>query len=137
MEESSKPHFHFIIDASFILSHLLPDERIEDVTSIFDDYSDKKLTLASTTLLPYEVMSGLNLALRRKRINKKVLKALAVRFLKFKLNIHEEEPDNVEALKLAEDLQITVYDASYVYLAKKYHVPLLTLDQKLRNLPKN
>ena len=48
-----------VVDASFILAFLLPDERVEQVDEIFYLYETGKITLFSTKLLPFEILNGL------------------------------------------------------------------------------
>ncbi|KKQ42920.1 MAG: VapC-type toxin [Microgenomates group bacterium GW2011_GWC1_37_8] len=124
----------FVVDASFVLSYLLPDEENDYVKEIFSDYQKRKINFITATLLPYEVVNGVKSAIIRKRMS--VFKA---RFLigEFsKLDFDLETISENEVLKLALARKISIYDASYVWLAKSKKIPLLTLDEKLQKLSK-
>lgn len=121
----------YTLDASFILAFLLPDEHSEEVVKIFREYEAKKVHFISTTILPLEVVNGLKYAIG-KRINKGEAVRLIYDFLG--LSINSFEPDLEEVLNISLDMKISVYDASYLYLAKSQKAPLLTLDEALQKL---
>ena len=123
-----------VVDASFILAFLLPDEGVEPVDEIFDLYEAGKITLHSTKLLPFEVLNGLRNSMLRRRITKFVASGLLSEFFRLKITFEEIEYEKMFLLSLKADL--SVYDASYVFLARSKSVPLLTLDKKLTNLTK-
>lgn len=83
---------------------------------------------------PTEVMNGLLMAVRRSRIDldrvARFARALAV------LPIRIEPPQSPAAwdavIRVATDHQLTVYDAAYLELAARPHLPLATLDGDLR-----
>lgn len=120
----------YCLDASFILSHLLSDEHQEDVVTILEQYARGNINFISPPILPLEVINGIKYALVRNRITKK----LAEDMIKgFKLLIIEIKDIDIEAVfKLSLEKDLTVYDASYLYLSKKEKLPLLTLDEKLK-----
>ena len=123
-----------VVDASFILAFLLPDERVEQVDEIFDLYEAGKIALLSTKLLPFEILNGLRNSMLRRRITKFVASGLLSEFFRLKITFEEIEYEKMFLLSLKADL--SVYDASYVFLARSKSVPLFTLDKKLTNLTK-
>ena len=80
----------YIIDASFCLAYLLPDEDVEVVNKIFEDYAEGKVRFISSPLLPYEVINGLREA-TRKRIKDDQALSLAIEF--FKIDITYQSID--------------------------------------------
>lgn len=122
----------FVIDASFVLAFLLPDETTPEIEKYFDAYKERKTQFLSTALLPFEVLNGLKTTFLRKRNSPKKIEELAKKF--FELNIQIEEVNYQEALKTALSENLTFYDASYVSLAKDNKLPLLTLDKRLKTL---
>lgn len=121
----------FIIDASYLLSFLLADEQLKEAEEIFDQFSVGKIKLYAPSLLPFEVLSALQTATARKRITSQTAQELAKYFLDLKIPIL-----NIDLFKtfvLAQLENLTFYDASYLYLAKTHHAPLLTLDEKLQS----
>lgn len=124
----------YVVDASFILSALLPDENLEEVDNLINQFTEGDAELYAPTLLPFEVLNGFKLALVRKRINSKQ----AVRLVKLYLSwdINYLKVDFYKIFILATKVGITIYDASYVWLAKSKKVKFLTLDENLQKLSK-
>lgn len=122
----------FVVDSSFILSFLLPDESNSIVEDIFDNYLDGKAAFYSPYLLPFEVFNGLDIAVLRKRLSPRLAEELGEKFLL--INIKLESVDFPKILKLAISRNLTVYDASYLYLSQTQGFELLTLDTKLKSL---
>lgn len=121
-----------VVDASFILAFLLPDERVDEVDEKFDLYEIGKIHLISTTLLPFEILNSLRNSILRKRITKSISLHLVTEF--FKLKIGLEEIDFKQALSLSLRENLSFYDASYIFLARSKEIPLLTLDSRLKKL---
>lgn len=122
----------FVVDSSYILSYLLPDENIPDVEAVFTRYETGEIDFLGTKMLPFEVFNGLCNALRSKRISKKLVKELGERFLK--LNIKQLEVDYLPVSDLAINKNLSFYDASYLYISNKRRIPLLTFDGALQKL---
>lgn len=123
----------FIVDASFILSFLLPDEKNNAAVDLyFARFYNGEIEFAAPSILPYEVANALASAVKRKRITEKQSKALFSAFEKLKVNSIVLPMRHV--LELALDYELNVYDAAYVTLSKLSHVPLFTFDKKLRSL---
>lgn len=123
---------NYILDASFMLSYLLPDEHVEKVDLIFEKYLQGVINFISTHLLPFEVINGLKYAIKSKRISRNAADKLINDFLLYEIIFISI--DLQETLTLSLDCNLTVYDASYLYLAQSNNYQLLTLDQKLVSL---
>jgi len=76
----------FVVDASFVISFLLPDEDIEEVQRFFREQSLSKIYFYSTQLLSFEVLNTLKMAETRKRITKRKASSLVKQF--FNLGIY-------------------------------------------------
>ena len=124
----------FVVDTSFVLAYLLPDEKVRNVEEIFSKFEENKINLLSPHLLVYETMNGLRSAVLQKRQTEKTAELLLDSFLN--MGIHFEKVDEKEVLRLALKKSISTYDASYVWLAKSQNIGLLTLDEKLENVLK-
>lgn len=122
----------FIIDASYILSFLLSDEKIQETEEVFDKFSAGEIRLYAPHLLTFEVLNALNVAVLRKRINFNVAQELAEYFLNLAITTLTIDP--LKTLDLAHAKNLTFYDASYLYLSQAQNAPLLTLDKKLQSL---
>ena len=115
----------FVVDASFILSFLL-NENNKKVEKFFSDYKDGKISLISCSLLDYEIGNGLRSANLRKRLTKLEAEKLYQAYLRFEIN--KENINYSYVLKFALSRNISFYDASYIKLAQKLSLILLTLD---------
>lgn len=121
-----------IVDASFALSFLLPDESIEEVDMVFDRHKQREILLISAPILPFEVLNGLKSAILSKRISIQEALGHAVDF--FELRIELMDIDHIESLELSQKHDLSYYDTCYLYLAQTRGAPLLTLDERLKNL---
>lgn len=119
----------FVIDASYLLAFLLKENNFE-VNELIKQYKDRQIHLISSTLLTFEVGNTLRTAVLRKRMSKPHAQNILQAFLEF--DIVEEKADYIQTLQLALSKNLTFYDASYLFLTRKYKIPLLTLDTKLK-----
>lgn len=119
----------YILDASFALAFLLPDERAAKVDDMFGRYSRGECSLISTRLLPFETLNGLRSAIARKRIHKNIAAELMAGFFDLQISLHDI--DFASAFALSEKNNLSLYDASYAQLARATGNPLLTMDARL------
>lgn len=119
-----------VIDASFVLARLLPDEKqTPKVASYFDRFAQGKLKLIAPQLLPYEVTNALRSGVLQRRLTLSIAKQLTQGFLKLPIDYHQIDFEPVLALAIKH--RLSAYDAAYVALAKKRKLTLLSLDRKL------
>ncbi len=109
-----------VVDASYILDILFPDEKIQRLP---------KEKMIAPTLLEYEVVNAIKMGVVRKRIPESVGQELIKEWLGWKIEYHNIDVAAVMRLALA--TQLSVYDASYLWLAKEQGVGLLTWDKRL------
>ena len=128
-EESIK---ECVIDASFMLSHLLPDENSDSVKALFKLYKENKIKFISSPIFPLEVLNGIRYSFIRKRIDQETAKSFVNNFLELRVEVQNVNTKEVFSLSLKENL--SVYDASYIWLAKNNNTSLLTLDKNLINI---
>lgn len=88
--------------------------------------------MCAPVILPFEVLNGLKMAVSRKRIDEDLAHDLGRKFLK--IPIQFIPVDFMDTFLLANKHELTLYDASYLYLAKKQKMDLLTMDEKLKKL---
>jgi predicted nucleic acid-binding protein len=85
--------------------------------------------LVAPALLPFEVAS---VCLKKMRRHPARRDALMIAFgMLDRMEIDVVEVDHGEALVLAERSSLTAYDASYLWLARKMSIELVTLDSQL------
>lgn len=121
-----------IIDSSFILAHLLPDETSKDVREFFNRLKVEPITLVAPLIFPFEVFNGIQTAIMRRRITVHLAKKLQQQFLKIAIRL--EAVNLIDVSSIAQKHLLTIYDASYLYLAENINASLLTLDGKLKKL---
>lgn len=121
-----------VLDASFALNFLLPDEGSAQVIRVFEEYLKGKIHFVSLKILSLEVANGLKYAVKAKRIKQETAFEILEKFIKFEIEFLETDLQKVLAVALDHDLSI--YDASYLYLAENFNLSLLTLDAKLKKL---
>ena len=111
-----------VVDASYVLDLLLPDEKKLGV----------ELSHAvAPQLLVFEVTNAIKMAVVRKRITTQVAHLLIKEFEGWKIQLLDVLPN--EVLSLAIEKNLAVYDASYLWLAREQKAELLTWDKKLKN----
>lgn len=122
----------YTVDASFVLSFLLPDEDYQNIDEFFNQYKAGIIELLSTPLLPFEVVNGLKLAVVRKRIDTKYAKSRMKEFFNYQIKLRGV--DFFDVFELAKKHNLTVYDACYLHLARGNKTQLLTHDKALQKL---
>lgn len=120
---------NYVIDASIALGFVLPDE---------DDARSENLlrTLALDVLcVPCiwhaEVLNGLLFAQRRKRIDRAGVDRGIGYFAMLDIRLDADPPDLPAIRKLADAHRLTAYDATYLELAVRQHLPIATNDAAL------
>lgn len=119
-----------VIDSSYLLSYLFPDEGSREVDEVFDQFFDQKLSLIAPTLLAYEVCNGLKSALVRNRITEAKGLELLNDFTNLAISLLPV--DLTHTLHIAKKFQLSVYDAAYIVLAQSNTCELLTHDRQLK-----
>ncbi len=118
-----------VVDASFMLSDLLPDEN-----NIETDLAAHELHVPALFYL--ECTNVLNVALNLKKIGKDDFQAYLQIFQQLPLNV-DKFCASVESLyiinKLSQAFALTTYDAAYLELAIRLDAKLATCDQKLKS----
>lgn len=118
-----------IIDASVLLCAIFPDEAQPQAQALLYAHVAGKAPLKAPTLFIYEVSNAIWQAERRSRITPTQAREMieAVRGLRIQfvnLNIGEMLP-------LARQFHLSVYDASYLSLAKQTGESFITADERL------
>ena len=126
----SKP---LVLDASAWLAVLLNEENADWVSELVE-----KRPLYAPELVRYETANGLLYACRKRR------SAMSKSALEDLLNIVGDFPIQMvsvniwwkESIRLVREYSLTFYDASYVAVAAVLEMPLLSLDEQIRDVMK-
>ena len=113
-----------VIDASALAALLFAEPDAKKVIREMEDCE-----LVAPLLLPFELA---NVCLTKQRRHPTQREQLLANFLLFeRMAIRYVEIQLVQALTLAEERKLTVYDASYLLLSLQLGAPLVTLDKQL------
>ncbi len=122
----------FVLDCSVTMAWCFEDEVTNYSEKIFDSLSQTKAIVPSLWLL--EVANVLLIAQRKKRISK--IQSIAFMDLLSQLPIQVDYASVDRAMssiiEIAEETQLTIYDATYLELAIHTKLPLCTLDKSLK-----
>jgi predicted nucleic acid-binding protein len=113
-----------VVDASIVAAWCFREPRAAEAMGIL-----RGSELHAPLLLAYELTS-----IARKKVIAHPEKAAALGEalqLAFTVPIRWSEVDHPAVLRLALDINLTIYDACYLYLSKKLGVPMVTFDQQL------
>jgi predicted nucleic acid-binding protein len=114
-----------VVDASAIAALLFGEPEADAVAADLDDAD-----LVAPTLLGYELANVCLVKCRRHPAQREVL--LAAFALRDRFGIRETAVDVDGVLSLSAEARLTVYDASYLWLARELSAELDTLDRALR-----
>lgn len=118
-----------VVDSSFVLSVLMPDENSEVGDAVFKKLRAASLVVASSELLPFEVLNGIKLAIIRKRITRSIGSQLAHNFLEMPIIL--EKVDWLSCWRLAWRNSLTIYDAAFLFVSRTNKCRLFSLDSHL------
>ena len=115
-----------VVDASALAALLFGEPEAAAIAARLEG-SD----LFEPTLLDYEIASVCLKKLRRDPLRRDAM--LAAFALYARMAIEIVEIDHADALRLAEAVGLTIYDAAYLWLARKLVAELVTLDKRLQS----
>lgn len=113
-----------VVDASAIAALVFGEPEASEIAARL-----QAATLAAPVLLPFEVAS---VCLKKLARHPEQRKSLFAAFRLFKrLEIAQHHVDLQETVELAQQSGLSVYDASYLWLARHLRAELVTLDARL------
>ena len=123
----------WIVDASVALKwHLRDEEYVRQADALFNTFTNGEAQLFAPSFIRYEVANAFLVASRRGRISLEDAREHLRDFLA--LPIYQAEDSNnlvSSAMELASILNISVYDAIYVELARQISSGFVTADKNL------
>jgi predicted nucleic acid-binding protein len=121
-----------VVDASVVLSWLLPDEKLtKKANSLYERYVDGDIMLVAPDLLRYEVVNGIRSAVVQKRIGKKHAIEAIKKLFELGLEFENQSGAFDKILEMSLKHKLSAYDTSYVVLAKKLKSKLASFDKRL------
>jgi predicted nucleic acid-binding protein len=113
-----------VVDASALAALVFGEPQAEAIAARLEGHR-----LVAPTLLPYEMASVCAKKLRRYPEQREAI--LAALALARRLDVDHVEVGPEELVTVAEESGLTVYDASYLWLAAFLDAELVTLDERL------
>ena len=121
-----------VIDASVVLKWYLTDEEWgQEAVWFLEQHVAGDMALFAPTILPYEVLNALLVAERIGRIAEETTERAFEGFVELEIEFSDPFVDYSDILSLARSFHRTVYDASYISLAKKKNIDFVTGDKRL------
>jgi predicted nucleic acid-binding protein len=121
------------VDASVIAKWVLPGEPFQEKALILkEDYVSGVTELSAPNIAVQEVANALWRAIKLSRISEADAKEALKALYDMRIELHELNwVQTAQALSIACELDFTIYDTVYVFLAKELRVPLITADEAL------
>lgn len=120
-----------VVDTSIVIKWFLPEKGSDKASKLKDEHVRKKIKICSCDLLLYEFVSAFK-NYSKMKLSEKDFDFAVETFHSLKLNIYPlSYMDLTELFILSKKLDLTIYDCSYVLLAKKVRTSLYTADKKL------
>ena len=126
-----------VIDASTLMAALLPGEPTKRAArEILERFTDDLLQLIAPTLLSYEVANSLLKAERKpeRGVSKEAVDAILEELDRLGITLVPVSME--EMIAMARRYDRWAYDASYLALAEREGIPLITADKRLYNAVK-
>ena len=118
-----------VVDANIIVKWFLEEEFSSKALQLRNDYIRGVITIAVPSLLEYEVLNALKYS---GVYSVEELKEIGTALNKYGFEVYELEGRIKEfAIEIAIENNITIYDASYIALAKHLNTILYTADEEL------
>ena len=119
-----------VVDASVVVKWYVVEEHRERALKLRDDFIDGKIKLAAPAIMPFEVLNAVRYS--KRTIEAETLKAVAESLALYGFELYSIRDRYAElVVEVALDNDITIYDASYVALAKHLRTVVYTADREL------
>ncbi|MBC7785332.1 MAG: type II toxin-antitoxin system VapC family toxin [Burkholderiales bacterium] len=121
----------YVLDCSVTMAWFFEDEAKRSTDALFDALPEADVHVAA--IWPIEVANVLTLAERKGRTSEARISQFIQRLLKQPITIDHDGLDRsfTHIRQLAKLRSLTTYDASYLELAIRRDLPLVTLDKQL------
>jgi len=127
-----------VLDASVVLKWYLLDEQYgPQALQLLSQYISEDMDITAPALLEYELMNGLAIARRRGRIDEETISVAIEGFLNLGIVLVELSEIYQRITHYCHAYNRSAYDASYLAVAEKKNLHLITADERLFNSVKN
>ncbi|MEW6456032.1 MAG: type II toxin-antitoxin system VapC family toxin [Acidobacteriota bacterium] len=120
----------YVIDASVVLKWFsrYDEDNLEKAKKIRKDFKERRIDIISPELLIYEIANVLRY---KESIEEKVVLDAINSIYEMRILSSVSQMIMEDAIKLARNFNITVYDSTYLGFANNLKYPLVTADKKL------
>jgi predicted nucleic acid-binding protein len=119
------------VDASLVIKWLVPEEGSEEALQLFRAWKKKETPLLAPSLIDYEVGTALRQKIVRGLLQSDDLFPIIDLYQRLGLHLHHLEGFVSKAVAVAATLhQPTIYDVSYLLLAKEQGAEFVTADER-------
>ncbi|MBI5969499.1 MAG: type II toxin-antitoxin system VapC family toxin [Deltaproteobacteria bacterium] len=123
-----------VIDASVVLKWYLPDEKYGGkALALLTRYISEDLEIAAPSLLEFEVINALVIAQRRGRIREEKIIAAIEGFINLGISLTDLSDLYSKIIHYCKAYNRSAYDASYLAVADREAITLITADEGLYN----
>jgi predicted nucleic acid-binding protein len=127
-----------VIDASTLLKAYFPDEEgSKKAEELLFFYSTGKLDLIVPSLIDYEISNAIFVAYKRNRITFDEAKEIQEKIINLDIKKLDFNFFKQGLLDICKRFNISVYDASYLFLSVKSEIKMVTGDKRLFNTVKD
>ncbi|GMU23244.1 MAG: hypothetical protein AMXMBFR13_33260 [Phycisphaerae bacterium] len=114
-----------ILDTSAVLALAYEDEDATYAESVLENVAGDRAVVP--TLFWFEIRNALLMGERRGRISREKTTSFLSDLALFPFEV-DDQPREAEVMELARRYRLTIYDAAYLELAQRRHLPLATVD---------
>jgi len=125
---------NLVVDCSFFMSSILPDETQDKIEDVFHGISQKKFTVYVPSIFYLECSNVLVSSLSRNRINQESFEEYSnlLKLMPITVDKFSATSESIYSIsRLANKHNLSSYDASYLDLAIRLEASIASLDQKL------
>jgi predicted nucleic acid-binding protein len=123
-----------VLDASVALKWQFEGEEVtKSATALLEDFIEGKIELISPTLFPYEILSAINVAINRKRIDESIGHKAVSYITSMGIELKSISDLIAPIFFKARQYRLSPYDCAYIALAEKEKCDFYTGDKKLFN----
>jgi predicted nucleic acid-binding protein len=127
-----------VVDASVALKFQFHDEEaVGQATFLLADFVDGKIDLLAPTLLTYEIVSAIHVAINRKRIDEAVGYKAVSYLASLGIQLHQFDDLIEPTFRLARKHGLSPCDCCYLALAERMKCDFITGDRRLYNSCEN
>jgi predicted nucleic acid-binding protein len=123
----------YVLDACVVVKWVLPGEPYEEnALRLKENYLSGIDTVRAPSLMVHEVANSLWKAIKQRRITQEDAHEALKTLDNLNISLHELNWSEISTvLTIASKTDLTIYDASYLFLSEKMQAQVITADDKM------